>query len=82
MKQTSTYTLKVLLSTFRAYIFFSSPIPKELVTYIKNDSSVIPRIGALREVSVLIPLDVIFFGNRVSNVVVLLIADEFGVFCY
>ncbi|WVZ82715.1 hypothetical protein U9M48_029947 [Paspalum notatum var. saurae] len=35
----------------KAYIFFSSPIPKELVTYIKNDSSVIPRIGALREMN-------------------------------
>ncbi|PWZ07610.1 putative protein transport Sec1b [Zea mays] len=35
----------------KAYIFFSSPIPKDLVTYIKNDSSVIPRIGALREAS-------------------------------
>ena len=37
-------------SNARAYIFFSSPIPKELVSYIKNDNSVIPRIGALREV--------------------------------
>ncbi|KAJ1257835.1 hypothetical protein BS78_10G026700 [Paspalum vaginatum] len=35
----------------KAYIFFSSSIPKELVTYIKNDSSVIPRIGALREMN-------------------------------
>ncbi|XP_048547327.1 probable protein transport Sec1b [Triticum urartu] len=35
----------------KAYIFFSSPIPKDLVTYIKNDSSVIPRIGALREMN-------------------------------
>uniref|UniRef100_K4AIJ1 SNARE-interacting protein KEULE n=1 Tax=Setaria italica TaxID=4555 RepID=K4AIJ1_SETIT len=35
----------------KAYIFFSSPIPKELVSYIKNDSSVIPRIGALREMN-------------------------------
>ncbi|KAM0868721.1 hypothetical protein ACQ4PT_041138 [Festuca glaucescens] len=35
----------------KAYIFFSSPIPKDLVTYIKNDMSVIPRIGALREMN-------------------------------
>ncbi|KAL6606261.1 hypothetical protein ACP70R_041914 [Stipagrostis hirtigluma subsp. patula] len=35
----------------KAYIFFSSPIPKELVSYIKNDSSVIPRIGALSEMN-------------------------------
>lgn len=34
----------------RAYVFFSSPIPKELVAHIKCDSSVIPRIGALSEV--------------------------------
>ncbi|KAK3021183.1 hypothetical protein RJ639_045561 [Escallonia herrerae] len=34
----------------RAYVFFSSPIPKELVNRIKNDTSVLPRIGALREV--------------------------------
>ncbi|KAI0500738.1 hypothetical protein KFK09_018954 [Dendrobium nobile] len=35
----------------KAYIYFSSPIPKELVAYIKNDSSVIPRIGALIEMN-------------------------------
>ncbi|XP_062233667.1 probable protein transport Sec1b [Phragmites australis] len=35
----------------KAYIYFSSPVPKELVSYIKNDSSVIPRIGALREMN-------------------------------
>jgi len=35
---------------FRAFIFFSSTIPKELVNHIKSDSSVLPRIGALREV--------------------------------
>ncbi|KAL5721457.1 STXBP unc-18 S1 [Ranunculus cassubicifolius] len=35
----------------KAYIFFSSPIPKELVGLIKNDTSVVPRIGALREMN-------------------------------
>ncbi|XP_020573815.1 protein transport Sec1a-like isoform X2 [Phalaenopsis equestris] len=34
-----------------AYIYFTSPIPKELVAYIMNDSSVIPRIGALIEMN-------------------------------
>ncbi|KAF3570262.1 hypothetical protein F2Q69_00063942 [Brassica cretica] len=35
----------------KAYIFFSSTIPKELVNHIKSDSSVLPRIGALREMN-------------------------------
>ncbi|CAL5211061.1 unnamed protein product [Lathyrus oleraceus] len=35
----------------KAYIFFSSPIPKELVNHIKCDTSVLPRIGALREMN-------------------------------
>ncbi|KAG0496023.1 hypothetical protein HPP92_000714 [Vanilla planifolia] len=35
----------------KAYVYFSSPISKELVAYIKNDSSVIPRIGALSEMN-------------------------------
>ncbi|WOK92926.1 SNARE-interacting protein KEULE-like [Canna indica] len=35
----------------KAYVFFSSPIPKELTSYVKNDASVIPRIGALREMN-------------------------------
>lgn len=34
----------------RAFVFFSSPIPKELINHIKKDTSVLPRIGALREV--------------------------------
>ncbi|RWW68626.1 hypothetical protein BHE74_00023846, partial [Ensete ventricosum] len=28
-----------------------SPIPKELIAYVKNDTSVLPRIGALREMN-------------------------------
>ncbi|KAJ8767662.1 hypothetical protein K2173_018220 [Erythroxylum novogranatense] len=35
----------------KAYVFFSSPISKELVTHIKRDASVLPRIGALREMN-------------------------------
>lgn len=45
---------------YRAYVFFSSPIPKELVAHIKCDSSVIPRIGALSEViNILIKIEII-----------------------
>ncbi|KAK4365256.1 hypothetical protein RND71_016614 [Anisodus tanguticus] len=35
----------------KAFIFFSSPIAKELVNYIKRDSSVLSRISALREMN-------------------------------
>ncbi|KAL7610833.1 protein transport Sec1a [Lactuca sativa] len=35
----------------KAFIFFSGPTPKELVSHLKNDSSVLPRIGALREMN-------------------------------
>ncbi|CAI9770317.1 unnamed protein product [Fraxinus pennsylvanica] len=35
----------------KAYIYFSSSVPKELVARIKNDTSVLPRIGALREMN-------------------------------
>ncbi|XP_058086244.1 SNARE-interacting protein KEULE-like isoform X5 [Magnolia sinica] len=35
----------------KAYVFFSSPIPKDFVSMIKNDTSVLPRIGALREMN-------------------------------
>ncbi|GAU38610.1 hypothetical protein TSUD_266500, partial [Trifolium subterraneum] len=35
----------------KAYIFFCSPIPKDLVNHIKCDTSVLPRIGALREMN-------------------------------
>ena len=52
------------------------------MTYIKNDSSVIPRIGALREVNFCISLTLMFFGGTFSDAVIISIADEFGVFCY
>ncbi|KAI3756838.1 hypothetical protein L1987_56661 [Smallanthus sonchifolius] len=35
----------------KAFIFFSSPTPKDLISPIKNDISVLPRIGALREMN-------------------------------
>ncbi|KAK4418766.1 protein transport Sec1a [Sesamum alatum] len=35
----------------KAYIYFSSHVPKDLLTRIKNDASVVPRIGALREMN-------------------------------
>ncbi|KAK8522022.1 hypothetical protein V6N12_066592 [Hibiscus sabdariffa] len=35
----------------KAFIFFSSPVQKELVNHIKADTSVLPRIGALREMN-------------------------------
>ncbi|XP_057980195.1 SNARE-interacting protein KEULE-like isoform X3 [Malania oleifera] len=35
----------------KAFVFFSSPVPKELLNHIKCDSSVLPRIGALREMN-------------------------------
>lgn len=35
----------------KAYVYFSSSVPKDLVARIKNDTSVLPRIGALREMN-------------------------------
>ncbi|KAL5541049.1 hypothetical protein UlMin_042622 [Ulmus minor] len=35
----------------KAFVFFSSPIPRDLVTQIKRDGTVLPRIGALREMN-------------------------------
>ncbi|XP_065858033.1 SNARE-interacting protein KEULE isoform X2 [Euphorbia lathyris] len=35
----------------KAFVYFSSPIPRELVAHIKKDPSVLPRIGALREMN-------------------------------
>ncbi|KMZ76137.1 Syntaxin binding protein 2 [Zostera marina] len=35
----------------KAYVFFSSPISKELVAHIKHDTSVLSRIGALSEMN-------------------------------
>ncbi|CAL9061862.1 unnamed protein product [Musa banksii] len=35
----------------KAYVFFSSPVNKELVAHIKKDTSVLPRIGGLSEMN-------------------------------
>ncbi|KAG6434455.1 hypothetical protein SASPL_106092 [Salvia splendens] len=35
----------------KAYVYFSSPVPNHLLAHIKNDSSVVPRIAALREMN-------------------------------
>ncbi|KAK9927445.1 hypothetical protein M0R45_024628 [Rubus argutus] len=35
----------------KAFVFFSSPIPKELVSHIKKDGTVLTRISALREMN-------------------------------
>ncbi|XP_020247593.1 SNARE-interacting protein KEULE-like isoform X2 [Asparagus officinalis] len=35
----------------KAYVFFSSPASKELVSHIRCDASVVPRIGALSEMN-------------------------------
>ncbi|XP_023514794.1 protein transport Sec1a-like [Cucurbita pepo subsp. pepo] len=35
----------------KAFVFFSSPVPREFVNHIKCDTSVLPRIGALREMN-------------------------------
>ncbi|CAI0385492.1 unnamed protein product [Linum tenue] len=35
----------------KAYVFFSSSAPKQLINHIKSDVSVLPRIGAFREMN-------------------------------
>ncbi|KAE8717228.1 SNARE-interacting protein KEULE [Hibiscus syriacus] len=35
----------------KAFVYFSSPISRELVAHIKRDSTVLPRIGALSEMN-------------------------------
>lgn len=35
----------------KAFVFFSSPVARELVSHIKKDSTVLPRIGALSEMN-------------------------------
>ncbi|XP_047337832.1 SNARE-interacting protein KEULE-like [Impatiens glandulifera] len=35
----------------KAFVFFSSPVPRELVNHIKNDGSVLRRIGSLVEMN-------------------------------
>ncbi|KMZ63049.1 hypothetical protein ZOSMA_42G00880 [Zostera marina] len=35
----------------KAYVFFSSPVSKDLVTHIREDRTILPRIGALSEMN-------------------------------
>ncbi|XP_028803409.1 protein transport Sec1a-like, partial [Neltuma alba] len=47
----------------KAYIFFSSTVPREFIKHIQCDTSVLPRIGALREMNLeYFPVD-----NQVCN---------------
>lgn len=48
----------------RAFVFFSSPISRDLVSHIKKDTTVLPRIGALREVSLLALFFVLLIDYR------------------
>ena len=49
-------------------MFFSSPISKELVAYIKRDETIVPpRLGALKEVMVLLPNCGIKFAAKLWN---------------
>ncbi|XP_074321521.1 protein transport Sec1a-like [Silene latifolia] len=42
----------------KAFVFFSVPVPKELINHLKSDMSLVPRIGALREMNLeYFPLD-------------------------
>jgi hypothetical protein len=44
-------------------VFFSSPIQKDLVSQIKKDLSVLPRIGALSEVTLIfLFISVLYLG--------------------
>ncbi|XP_057807399.1 protein transport Sec1a-like [Salvia miltiorrhiza] len=52
----------------KAYIYFSTPVPKDLVSHIKSDSSVMPRIGALREMNLeYFPIDTQAFTTDQEN---------------
>ncbi|XP_042010654.1 SNARE-interacting protein KEULE-like isoform X2 [Salvia splendens] len=46
-----TKSMSNVLFFLRAFVFFSSPVSRELVAQIKKDGSVLPRIGALREMN-------------------------------
>ena len=35
----------------KAFVYFSSPKSRELVTHIKKDSTILPRLGALSEMN-------------------------------
>lgn len=54
----------------RAYVFFSSPINRNLLQQIKGDQSVLSRVGALREVSRLAPGGFLLFRRVDSHFVI------------
>ena len=70
-------------------MFFSSPVHKELVAQIKKDSSVLPRIAALSEVTWLscpflfyLSMSYCYVGYSLYLVLFVYLLDEFGVLCY
>ncbi|KAG6435675.1 hypothetical protein SASPL_100550 [Salvia splendens] len=61
----------------KAYIYFSTPVPKDLVSHIKSDSSVMPRIGALREMNLeYFPIDTQAFTTDQENALYELFGGE------
>lgn len=53
---------------YRAFVFFSSPIAKELVDHIKKDTTVLSRIGGLREVTVSYLFIYLFISSSINFV--------------
>ncbi|KAK8584390.1 hypothetical protein V6N12_068634 [Hibiscus sabdariffa] len=52
----------------RAFVYFSTPVSKELVAFIKKDSTVLPRIGGMSEVGPLILLCIASFPEAFCTV--------------
>ena len=90
----SSYPFRLLSpSSSRAYVYFSSTVSKDLLARIKNDTSVLPRIGALSEVTISFPVHLTwttyYFGFQflrgfwfIFVVLIVILSDEFGVFSY
>ncbi|KAL1812872.1 hypothetical protein DCAR_0625131 [Daucus carota subsp. sativus] len=61
----------------KAFVFFSSPISRELINYIKRDSTVLPRIGGLREMNLeYFPIDSQAFITNTGKAMDELFVDE------
>ncbi|XP_076951952.1 protein transport Sec1a-like [Bidens hawaiensis] len=61
----------------KAFVFFSSPIPKDFISRIKADSSVVPRIGALREMNLeYFPIDNQAFVTDHERAIEVIYADS------
>ncbi|PPS12789.1 hypothetical protein GOBAR_AA07842 [Gossypium barbadense] len=71
---------KCLVSTpfsSRAFVFFSSPVSKDFINNIKSDISVLPRIGALREMNLeYFPVDSQAFITDHDSALVELYSEE------